>query len=46
MCIYKADILSQNFNKSNVVKYDENINDIIHTIKVGEIKFNEDKIQK
>lgn len=44
--MYIADLLSRNFNKDIKVKDDESMQDKIHTIKIGEIKFSEDKIRE
>lgn len=42
--MYIADLLSRNVSKNNKVEDDESMKDIIHTVKIGEIKFSEEKM--
>jgi len=44
--MYIADLLSRNFIKDKSVKDDESMKDKIHTVKVGEIRFSEEKINE
>ncbi|XP_050528243.1 uncharacterized protein K02A2.6-like [Daktulosphaira vitifoliae] len=41
-----TDLLSRNVSKGNVVNDDESMNDIVHTVKIGEIKFSENKLEE
>lgn len=44
--MYIADLLSRNFIKDKSVKDDESMKDKIHTVKVGEIRFSDEKINE
>jgi len=44
--MYIADLLSRNFIKDKSVKDDESMKDKIHTVKVGDFRFSEEKINE